>query len=114
MLNSINTDDFFAMINPVKNPPVANAEFAETGQIVGHSNQPPVNHDGGIFREPENFAFDACSDGGVESGQLRIRARAYFDPVGHDRWRGFQFLNLPALSSLRACAIPPSLWDFTR
>ena len=49
------------------------------------SNEPPMNHDGGVFREPENFAFDTCADGGVEFGQLRVCARAYFDPVGHDR-----------------------------
>ena len=85
MLNPINTDDFFAMINPVKNPPVADAKFAQSGQIVGHSNEPPVNHDGGVFREPENFAFDTCADGGVEFGQLRVRARAYFNPVGQAR-----------------------------
>ena len=85
MLNPINADDFFAMINPVENPPVADAEFAETGQIIGHSDEPPMDHHGGIFREPENFAFDTRADGGVEFGQLRVRARTYFDPVGHDR-----------------------------
>ena len=84
MLDSINADNFFAMINPVENPPVADAEFAEAGQVVGHSNQPTMNHDGGVFREPEDFAFDTCADGGVEFGQLRVRADAYFDPVGHD------------------------------
>ena len=102
VLNPVDADNFFAMINPLENPPVADAEFAETGQVFGHSNEPPVNHDGGVFRQPENFTFDACADCGVEFNQLRVCARAYFDPVGHDKCRGFQLLNLPASSSLRA------------
>ena len=77
MLNPVNADNFFAMINPVKNPPVANTKFAKTGQVIGHSDEPTMDHDGGVFREPEDFAFDACADGGVESGQLRVRASLF-------------------------------------
>ena len=38
--------------------------------------EPPMHHDGGIFREPENFAFDARADGGVEFAELPIGCRA--------------------------------------
>lgn len=102
VLNSINADDFFAVINPVKDPPITNAKLAKACQIVRHSDEPAMDHHGGIFSKPKDFAFDTCADGGIEFSKLCVGSLAYFDPVGHDKWRGFQGLNLPASSSLRA------------
>jgi hypothetical protein len=31
---------------------VANSELAETSQIIRHPDEPPMHHDGGIFRQP--------------------------------------------------------------
>ena len=83
MLNAIDADDFFAMINPVENPPIADTQLAKAGQIIGHPDEAAMDHDGGVVREPENLAFNTGADVGVKSGQLGVRARAYFDPVGH-------------------------------
>ena len=55
-----------------------------------------------IVREPLDFAFHARADSGVQPGELSVGVAAYFDLVGHGRWRGFQGLNLPATSSRRA------------
>ena len=84
MLDSVNADNFFPMINPIKDAPIPNAEFAETGQIFGHSHKPAMHHDRGIFGQPDYFAFNAGSNGRIEFGKLYVCPRAYFDPVGHD------------------------------
>ncbi len=102
MLNPVNADNFLFVINPIKNPPVANSQLAKAGQIIRHPDQAAMNHDGGIFRKPENLALDAGTDGGIQSGKLRVSLRAYFDPVGHDKCFGFQALNPPATSSFLA------------
>jgi len=84
MLDSVNANNFFAVVDPIKDAPVADAEFAETGQILGHSHEPAMHHDRGIFGQPDYFAFDAGFDGWIGFGKLCVCPRAYFDPVGHD------------------------------
>ena len=42
MLNAINADDLLRMIDPVENSPVADAEFAETGELIRHANEAPM------------------------------------------------------------------------
>lgn len=52
-----------------------------------------MQHDGGVFRQPENLAFDTRADGGVESGELRVCSGACFDPAGSRekaRFPGFE------------------------
>jgi hypothetical protein len=67
-----------------------------------HADEPAMHHVGGVIREPLDFAFHARADGRVQPGELRVGFAAYFDLVGHGRWRDFQDLNLPAKSSRRA------------
>src|SRR5438128_1231016 len=102
VLDAVNADELFCRINPVKDAVIANAELAESGQILWHSDEPAMHHAGGILREPLDFAFHARAKGGVQPCELRVGLAAYFDLVGHGRWRGFQDLNLPAKSSRRA------------
>ena len=93
VLDAVDANEFFRGIHPVEDAVIAHAEFAQARQILGHSHEPPVNHAGGILSEPLNLAFDADAHRGIQSGELRIRFAAYFDLVGHGRWRGFQGLN---------------------
>ena len=95
VLDAVDADESLRGIDPVEDAPVADAEFAQAGKFVRHSDETPVNDGGGVFRESGNSAFDAGTDGGVERGELSVSLRAYFDPVGHGRCRGFQAL-LPA------------------
>jgi hypothetical protein len=102
VLDAIDADQFLGGIIPVQDAKIAHAEFAQTRQVCRHPNKSPMHHDGGIFKEPLDFVFDACTDSGVQLRELRVGLGAYFDPVGHGMWRGFQALNLPARSSRRA------------
>ena len=38
-MNPINADNFFLVINPVKNPPIPDAQYAKTGKIVWHPDE---------------------------------------------------------------------------
>lgn len=93
VLDAVDADKGLRGIVPIKDAPVANAEFAEARKVVRHADEPPMNDSGSVFREPRDFAFDAGTDGGVERGQLHIGSRTYFDSVGHGMWRGVQGVN---------------------
>ena len=43
MPDPVNTNEFLWVVNPIKNAVITNSEFAKTGEILGHSGQPPVN-----------------------------------------------------------------------
>ena len=85
VLDAVDADDGLWMIDPVKNAPIAHPQFAKSGEIVRHADQPPMHHDGRVFRQPEDFALDTRADGGVEFAKLHIGSRTYFDPIGHGR-----------------------------
>jgi hypothetical protein len=59
MADSINAEKFLIVINPVENAIVADAQFTKTGEVVGHSGEPPMNHRLGVFGKPLDLAFDA-------------------------------------------------------
>ena len=101
-LDAVDADQLLGGIMPIEDSIVANAKLAQAGQIFRHPNQPPMHHDGGIFGKPLDFALDTRANGGIQIVELRVGLAAYFDPVGHGRWRGFHGLNFPALSSRRA------------
>jgi len=112
MLDAVNANQLLARIIPIQNAIIAHTKLAQTSQISRHPNQPPMHHDGGIFGELLNLAFDACRDGGVQFSELCVSFAAYFDPVGHGSWRGFQTLNLPARSSRRAARSSAMIFGF--
>ncbi len=102
VLDAVNADNLFCGINPIEDAIIAHAEHAESGQIFRHTDEPAMHHASGIVREPLDFALHARADGSVQAGELRVGFAAYFDLVVHGWWRGFQGLNLPAISSRRA------------
>ena len=102
MLNSVNTDQLLGRIYPIQDSIIAYAQFTQSRKIFRHPDKPPMHHYGRVLRKPLDFAFDTRAKGGVEVAELGVSFAAYFDPVGHFIWRGFQGLNLPALSSWRA------------
>ena len=102
MLDAANADKFSRRIIPIQNTIIADTEFSQTTQVCRHADEPAMHHKRGIFSKPLDFAFNAHTESGVQFGELRIGPAAYFDPVGHGKWRGFQALNLPARSSRRA------------
>ena len=93
MLDAVDADEGLRRIYPIEDAPVADAEVAQARKFVWHADETPVNDDGGVFSEPRDLAFDACANGGVERGKLRIGLGTYFDSVGHEMWRGVQDLN---------------------
>ena len=102
MPDAIDAHHFAFMINPIENPVISNPKLAEAGEVFGHPGQSAMHHPLGVFRKPNNLPFDTGSDGGIQFSQLAVSFWTYFDLVGHARWRGFQGLNLPAKSALRA------------
>ena len=66
MLNSIDTDNLLGMINPIENASVTNTQFAQAGQIIGHTDQSPMDHDGIIFRQPHDLSLNRCTDNSIE------------------------------------------------
>src|SRR5579885_1426934 len=97
MLNPLNTNNFFQMIKPVENSPIADAQQTDPPAFP-----PPPLHDVGIIRGPEDLAFNAHANSGDPPAEGRIRIRACFGPIRHHRWRGFPLLNPPAVFSFRA------------
>lgn len=81
VLYSVNSDDGLRMVNPIKDAPIADAKFAQTGKIVWHAHEPTMHNDGGVGREPEDFSLDTGTDYGVEPGHLRVGLGTYFDTV---------------------------------
>ena len=112
MLNAINPDALLRGVNPVKNPLVANPQFAQARQIFGHPDQPPMNHLICVLSQPENPSFHPRTDGGIERRKLNGGFGSYFDAVGQVRWRGCQGLNSPARSSRRASLNSATTWAF--
>lgn len=102
MLDAVKADNLFCGLNPIEDAVIAHTEFAESGQILRHTDKPTMSHASGIVREPLNFALHARADGGVQPGKLGVGFAAYFDLVGPGWWRGLQGLNLPATSARRA------------
>ena len=66
MLDSIDTDNLLGMINPIENAPVANTQFAQARQIIGHTDQSPMDHNGSIFRQPHDLSLNRCTDNSIE------------------------------------------------
>jgi hypothetical protein len=46
-------------MRPVEYSVITDAKLAKSFKVVGHSNEPTMNHQFRILREPEDFAFDA-------------------------------------------------------
>jgi hypothetical protein len=44
MLNPVDANNLFRVIDPIENSPVANPEFAQFGKIVGHADEATVHH----------------------------------------------------------------------
>ena len=86
----------------LKNAVVAQPQFAQGAQLLGHSNQSSMHHVRSVLSQPKNFALEAGGDGMVQLCQLALGLGAYFDGVGHLTKRGFHCSNLPARSSRRA------------
>lgn len=55
-LDAVDADEGLRVLDPVEDAPVAHPQFAKSGEIVRHADQPPMHHGGGVFREPEDFA----------------------------------------------------------
>ncbi len=66
MLDSIDTDNLLGMINPIENAPVTNTQFAQARQIIGHTDQSPMDHNGSIFRQPHDLSLNRCTDNSIE------------------------------------------------
>lgn len=84
VLDAVNPDQRLRVIDPVNDAVVANAQFAEAGQIVRHPDEPAMDRGLRILGKPDNLALDGGADGGVQLRELRLGARAYFDAVGHE------------------------------
>src|SRR5438067_1619935 len=91
------------MINPLENSLISNPKLAESSEIAGHAEQSAMQHCVGVLSEPDNLSFNTNGDGGVRFSQLAVCFWTYFGLAGHESWRGFHGLNLPAKSSCRAC-----------
>ena len=85
MLDAVNANQLPGRVIPIQNTIIARTELAQTSQIFRHPNKPPMYHDGGIFGEPLDFAFDAGADGGIQDSELRACFAAYFDAAGHGK-----------------------------
>jgi hypothetical protein len=48
----------------MRQSPVRN--FAQTGKIIRHAYETPMNHDAGVFRQPPNLARDRGPDSRIE------------------------------------------------
>ena len=72
MRNSVNADDFLFVINPIKNAPVSHAQLAQTGQVVRHADEAPMNHYGSVLHQPDELIFNCGTDGRIQFLQLRI------------------------------------------
>jgi hypothetical protein len=44
MLNTVDADKLLRVIDPIENSPGANPEFAQSGKVVGHADEPTVHH----------------------------------------------------------------------
>jgi hypothetical protein len=62
-----------------KNAPVTHPQFAQACEIVRHANEAPMNHDVGVFCQPDYLAFNRRADGCIEFVQLRPGLETYFD-----------------------------------
>jgi hypothetical protein len=66
MLNSVDAYGLLAMIDPIKDTPITYAQFAQSGKIIRHADQPPVNHHPRILGQPDDFTLDRRADGRIQ------------------------------------------------
>lgn len=90
---AVDPDQFLSVIDPIKDAVVANADFAQAFEVLGHPDQPAMDHGVRVLGKPRDLPFHARTDGGIQSRQLAVRLGPYFDGVGHAMWRGRQGLN---------------------
>ncbi len=102
VLNPVEPHQLLLVVNPIENPMIADAEFAQTCQVVRHADESAMHHRCGVLREPADLSLHARRDGRIEVSQLTACLGAYLDLVRPERDRGCQGLNLPARSSRRA------------
>jgi hypothetical protein len=62
MLNSIDAHDLLWMVDPVKNTPVTDTQFAQAGEVIRHADQPAMNHHHSVFRQPDDFTLDCRAE----------------------------------------------------
>jgi hypothetical protein len=41
-------------------------KFTQAGQIIGHTDQSPMDHNGSIFRQPHDLSLNRCTDNSIE------------------------------------------------
>jgi hypothetical protein len=40
--------------------------FAQARQIIGHTDQSPMDHNGSIFRQPHDLSLNRCTDNSID------------------------------------------------